>query len=148
MEEEKRQADEGISNLQDMQAGIGENPAIQGEEMTNPQKVKGDAYERTIVDYLRACGFRADRTRAGWTDDRGDIHGISRADTPFTLECKNHRGDRLPGWIDELCREIANNQGLLGAVIHKKHGTTDAGGQYATMPLWMLAHLLKQAGYE
>ena len=116
--------------------------------MTNPSKDKGDAYERTIVDYLRNCGFRADRTRAGWTDDRGDIHGVSRADSPFTFECKNHRRDNLPGWIDELCREITNAQGLLGAVIHKKHGVTDAGGQYATMPLWMLTHLLKQAGYE
>jgi hypothetical protein len=33
-------------------------------------------------------------------------------------------------------------------VIHKKRGVADPGGQYATMPLWMLAHLLKQAGYE
>ena len=116
--------------------------------MTNRNKAKGDAYERSIVDYLRACGFRADRTRAGWTDDRGDIHGIGWLDSPFTFECKNHRGDNLPGWIDELCREITNNQGLLGAVIHKKRGVTDAGGQYATMPLWMLVHLLKKAGCE
>ena len=130
------------------QAALAGRNTEEAESMTNPQKSKGDAYERAIVDYLRKCGFRADRTRAGWIDDRGDIHGISRLDSPFTLECKNHRGDRLPGWIDELCREIANAEGLLGAVIHKKHGTTDAGGQYATMPLWMLAHLLKQAGYE
>lgn len=116
--------------------------------MPNPQKNKGDSYERSIVDYFKKCGFRAGRTRAGWSDDRGDIQGISRISIPFTLECKNHRGDRLPGWIDELCREIANNQGLLGAVIHKKHGTTDAAAQYATMPVWMLAKLLEQAGYE
>jgi len=58
--------------------------------MTNPSKDKGDAYERTIVDYLRNCGFRADRTRAGWTDDRGDIHGISSADSPFTIEWVYH----------------------------------------------------------
>lgn len=117
--------------------------------MTNPRKVKGSAYERSIVDYLRGQGFTVDRTRAGWQDDRGDIHGIANASgTPFTFECKNHRRDNLPGWISELNVEVRNNRGTVGAVIHKKHGTTDGGEQFATLPLGMLVSLLKEAGYK
>lgn len=117
--------------------------------MPNPQKNKGSAYERSIVNYLRECGFTVDRTRAGWTDDRGDVHGVlSSSGRPFTFECKNHRRDNLPGWISELYVEVHNAGGDNGAVIHKKHGTTDAAEQYATLPLGMLVQLLKEAGYK
>jgi hypothetical protein len=116
--------------------------------MTNPNKIKGDSFERSIVEYLRERGFDADRTRAGWADDRGDIHGITRNSIPFTFECKNHARDNLPGWIAELHTEVANNKGFLGAVIHKRRGTTIASDQYATLPLRMLVQLLKEAGFE
>lgn len=112
--------------------------------MTNPQKIKGSAYERLIVDYLRECGFTVDRTRAGWSDDRGDIHGIEG----FTWECKNHKAINLSGWISELLIECSNAGTKIGAVIHKRRGVTDAGEQYATMPLRMLVQLLKEAGYK
>jgi hypothetical protein len=112
--------------------------------MSNPQKNKGSAYERSIVDYLRQCGFRVDRTRAGWTDDRGDIHGVDG----FTWECKNHRAINLSGWISELLVECKNAGTELGAVVHKKRGTTNGEEQYATLPLWMLVQLLKEAGYK
>ena len=117
--------------------------------MVNPQKIKGSAYERSIVDYLRKSGFMADRTRAGWVDDRGDIHGVTSPEgKPFTFECKNHRGDSLPGWIKELQREVSNAGGVVGVVVHKKHGTTDAGDQFCTLPMSMLVQLLKEAGYK
>jgi hypothetical protein len=116
--------------------------------MTNPNKIKGDTFERSIVDYLRESGFNVDRTRAGWVDDRGDIHGISRDGIAFTLECKNHSRDNLPGWIAELYAEITNNRGFLGAVIHKRRGTTIASDQYATLPLGMLVQLLKEARFQ
>lgn len=117
--------------------------------MPNPQKNKGSAYERSIVNYLRECGFAVDRTRAGWTDDRGDIHGVqSPTGSPFTFECKNHRRDNLSGWIKELYVEVENAGGEIGAVIHKKVGTTEGGEQYATLPLSMLVSLLREAGYS
>jgi len=117
--------------------------------MTNPQKMKGSAYERLIVTFLRAWGFFADRTRAGWTDDRGDVHGVTHPRLgAFTFECKNHKTMALSGWLTELDREIAANGGGLGAVIHKKRGTTSAAEQYATLPFGMLVQLLKEAGYE
>lgn len=117
--------------------------------MTNPQKAKGSAYERLIVTFLRAWGFLVDRTRAGWVDDRGDIHGITHPRLgAFTVECKNHKAMALAGWMDELDREIAANGGGLGAVVHKRKGITDPAKQYATLPFGMLVQLLKEAGYE
>ena len=128
--------------------------------MTSPQRRKGNSYERVILDYLRESGFRVDRTRVGWSDDRGDIHGISRAVgrdvggrgsgdnfVPFVIECKNHRRDSLPDWIKQLKQEALNAGADCGAVVHKKHGVTDGAEQFATMPLYMLVTLLKEAGY-
>ena len=116
--------------------------------MSNPQKQKGSAYERSIVTFLRERGHAVDRTRAGWADDRGDVHGLHHPDLgPFTIECKNHRAMALSEWMGELEREVAANSGTLGAVVHKRKGVADAAEQYATMPLRMLVQLIKEAGY-
>lgn len=112
--------------------------------MTSPQKTKGSAYERSIVDYLNSCGFQTERTRVGWADDRGDIHGING----FTIECKNHKALNLAGWIQELATECRNASTSVGAVVHKRRGVSDGGEQYATLPLRMLVQLLKEAGYK
>jgi hypothetical protein len=117
--------------------------------MTNPQKQKGNAYERSIVTFLRERGYSVDRTRAGWADDRGDVHGLHHPRLgPFTIECKNHRAMALSSWMGELAREVAANGGTLGAVVHKRKGVADANEQYATLPFGMLVQLLKEAGYE
>lgn len=117
--------------------------------MTSKSKVKGSAYERLVVSYLRGQGFDADRTRAGWADDRGDIHGIQHPVLGrFTFECKNHKAMDLAGWMAELGREIAANGGGLGAVVHKKRGEASGENQYATLPLWMLVQLITEAGYK
>ena len=117
--------------------------------MPNPAKNKGSLYERSIVAFLRECGFRVDRTRAGWADDRGDVHGISNADgRPFVVECKNHRTTNLAGWVSELRTECANAGAEIGAVVHKRIGVTSGSDQYATLPLGMLVQLLKEAGYK
>ena len=122
---------------------------VQESAVTNPQKIKGSAFERIIVTFLRAWGFLVDRTRAGWVDDRGDVHGITHPRLgAFTVECKNHKTMALAGWMEELNREIAANGGGLGAVVHKRKGVTDPALQYATLPLGMLVQLLKEAGYE
>ena len=118
--------------------------------MPNPQKTKGSAYERLIKDGLADAGYDdAERTRAGWSDDRGDIHGISHPVLgAFTFECKNHKALNLAGWVAELDRERHANGGGLGAVVHKKKGETTAAQQYATLPFWMLVQLLIEAGYR
>lgn len=117
--------------------------------MASTAKIKGSAYERLIVTFLRTWGFLVDRTRAGWVDDRGDVHGITHPVLgAFTVECKNHKTMALSGWMAELDREIAANGGGLGAVVHKRKGTTDPAKQYATLPFGMLVQLLKEAGYK
>ena len=117
--------------------------------MTNPQKQKGSAYERAIVRYLGTQGFTVERTRAGWADDRGDIHGIHHSVFGnFTIECKNHKTINLSGWLQELEKEREANGGGLGAVVHKRRGFTNGEDQYATLPLWMLVQLLSSAGYK
>jgi len=117
--------------------------------MSNPQKQKGSAYERVIVRYLTLQGFEVERTRAGWSDDRGDIHGLVHPVLGnFTIECKNQKQMDLSGWLTELEREREANGGGLGAVVHKKRGETFAENQYATLPLWMLVQLLVNAGYK
>lgn len=56
--------------------------------MTNKQKRKGDQFERDVVETLRSAGIKAQRTRAGWSDDQGDIE---TPDTPIAWQCKNHK---------------------------------------------------------
>jgi hypothetical protein len=54
----------------------------------------------------------------------------------------------ISGWLKELERERRSNGGGLGAVVHKKRGDAKPEEQYATLPLWMLVQLLKEAGYR
>ena len=65
---------------------------------------------------------------------------------PFVIECKtNDVTAYLTGSSNSKKRHLTLIQ--TGAVVHKKHGVTDGAEQYATMPLYMLVTLLKEAGY-
>ena len=45
--------------------------------MPSKGKAKGSAGERSVVKAFREAGWvGAERTRAGWQDDRGDIDGV------------------------------------------------------------------------
>lgn len=112
--------------------------------MPSAGKQKGSAFEREIVTYLREQKWTgAERTRAGWVDDRGDIDGVPGV----TWECKSRRAMELAEWIDELVVEMRNAGTAVGAVVHKRRGVTDPGQYYASMPLSVFVHLLKEAGY-
>jgi hypothetical protein len=111
--------------------------------VSNPAKRKGDSFERLIVEYLRSEGYTVDRTRAGWSDDRGDIHGIEGV----VLECKNHKTLAIPAWLEELRIEMVNAGCDMGAVVHKRRGSQEGADQYATLPLRLFVQLLKKAGY-
>jgi len=94
--------------------------------------------------FLREQGWDgAERTRAGWTDDRGDIDGV----IGVTFECKNQKAMTLAGWIDELIVEMKHGGNTMGAVVHKRRGVTSAGDYYASLPLSTFTNLLKEAGY-
>ena len=112
--------------------------------MPSKGKAKGSEFERQTVKYLREQGWiGAERTRAGWVDDRGDIDGV----IGVTLECKNQKTMALAEWVDELIVEMANGNNTVGVVVHKRRGTTDIGQCYATMPMQVLVKLLREAGY-
>lgn len=112
--------------------------------MVSRSKAKGSAYERDVVSYLREQGWDgAERTRAGWQDDRGDIDGV----VGVTFECKNQRSMTLAEWLDELVVEMQHGNNHIGAVIHKRRGVTNVADHYATMPVSVLVALLKEAGY-
>lgn len=111
--------------------------------MTSKSKAKGSAFEREVVEYLRSTWPAAERTRAGWSDDRGDIHGI----VGTCWECKNQKSMNLAGWVDELVVEMGNAKADVGAVVHKRRGVTNPGEYYATLPLSVYVHLLREAGY-
>lgn len=111
--------------------------------MTTPSKRKGDRFEREIKQWLDDNNIPVDRTRVGWTDDRGDIHGIPNV----VIECKNHKTLDLAQWIRELDSEIANAGARTGCVVHKRRGTTNGSDHYATLRFGAFIQLLREAGY-
>ena len=46
--------------------------------MTSANKRKGTAAETAVVQWLREKGYQAQRNRAGWTDDHGDVEAVIR----------------------------------------------------------------------
>ena len=107
--------------------------------MTSPQKRKGSAAELAVAKWLRKLGWiHAERSRAGWTDDRGDIDGMPGV----VVEVKNCKTISIPEWLRELEVEIANAQAWTGAVIAKRKGSTDVDDWYAIMPAKIWGELM------
>ena len=107
--------------------------------MTSPQKRKGSAAELAVAKWLNRLGWTgAERSRAGWTDDRGDIDGIPGV----CIEVKNEKRIDLPGYLRELEVEMKNAKSWAGAVIVKRRGSADPADWYAVMPAQKWAELL------
>jgi len=107
--------------------------------MTSPQKRKGSAAELAVAKWLNKLGWvHAERSRAGWTDDRGDIDGMPGV----CIEVKNEKRIDLPGYLRELEVEMKNAKAWAGAVIVKRRGSTDPADWYAVMPAQKWAELL------
>lgn len=107
--------------------------------MTSPQKRKGSAAELAVAKWLRKLGWiHAERSRAGWTDDRGDIDGVPGV----CIEVKAEKRIDLPGYLRELEVEMKNARAWAGAVIVKRRGSTDPADWYAVMPAQKWAELL------
>jgi len=104
-------------------------------------KAKGTMAERAVVDYLRANGFPdAERRALEGKNDRGDIAGL-----PYTvLEVKNHAALDLAGWLNELMREIDNDDAEYGSVVAKRRGHGKPDQWYAIMPFEMLVKMLQR----
>lgn len=110
--------------------------------MTNRNKTKGSAWERAIVEHLRASGWPyAERRIAGAAKDRGDIAGV----VGVVIEAKNKARMALAEWVDEAALEQANDNAWLGVVWHKRVGKASAADGYVTMTGAQFTALLAMA---
>ena len=107
--------------------------------MTSPQKRKGSAAELAVAKWLRKLGWiHAERSRAGWTDDRGDIDGMPGV----CIEVKAEKKFDLPGYLRELEVEMANAKAWTGTVIIKRRGSMNVDDWYAVMPAKVWGELM------
>ena len=107
--------------------------------MTSPQKRKGSAAELAVAKWLRKLGWiHAERSRCGWSDDRGDIDGMPGV----CIEVKNEKKIDLPVYLRELEVEIANAQAWTGTVIVKRRGSMNVDDWYAVMPAKIWGELM------
>ncbi len=107
--------------------------------MTSPQKRKGSAAELAVAKWLRKLGWiHAERSRAGWQDDRGDIDGMPGV----VVEVKNEKRIDIPGYLRELEVEMENAKAWTGTVIIKRRGSTNVDDWYAVMPAKIWGELM------
>jgi hypothetical protein len=107
--------------------------------VTSSQKRKGSAAELAVAKWLRKLGWvHAERSRAGWTDDRGDIEGMPGV----CIEVKNEKRIDLPGYLRELEVEMKNAMAWTGTVIVKRRGSTNVDDWYAVMPAKVWGELM------
>jgi hypothetical protein len=115
--------------------------------MTNANKVKGDAFERALREYLRECDAVVDRTRAGYARDAGDLHVGRDGTLPRAiLQAKNVRAWRLPEWLAEAEEQRREAGAVHGAVVVKRRGMADPAQQYVVMTMADWALLASWAG--
>jgi DNA topoisomerase IB len=110
--------------------------------VTNRNKTKGSAWERAIVEHLRAAGWPfAERRLAGSNKDRGDIAGV----VGVVIEAKNTATRKLAEWVDEAEIERNNDGAWLGVFWHKRTGKASAADGYVTMTGAQFTALLARA---
>ena len=108
------------------------------------EKAKGSAWERQVVEFLRARGWpNAERRAAGAVKDRGDIAGV----VGVVIEAKSCARMELAAWLREAQVEALNDHARLGVVWVKRRGKASAGDGYVVMDGETFAALLKEAGY-
>ncbi|MFH8336909.1 hypothetical protein [Streptomyces sp. AM6-12] len=110
--------------------------------MTSRNKAKGSAWERAIVEHLKAAGWPfAERRLAGAAKDRGDIAGV----VGVVIEAKNEARLKLAEWVAEAETERGHDGAWLGVVWHKRIGKTAAADGYVTMTGRQFTELLARA---
>jgi hypothetical protein len=116
--------------------------------MAHPNKVKGDRFEIAVREHCRSTGVDAERTRAGYEHDYGDVHlGTRPGQPPFAiLQCKNEARMDLAGYVRATEAQRVAAGAEHGAAVVKRRGVGDPGQQYAVMTLDAYLRLLKAAG--
>jgi hypothetical protein len=114
--------------------------------MTNPQKRKGSAFELAVARYLSEQGVPCERTRAGWSDDRGDLDGPGLVS--WAVECKDHGRIDLAGFVDQAVLEathkaIATRREVKPVAVIKRRNRSISDA-YCVVPLAVLAAILRE----
>lgn len=106
-------------------------------------KKAGSNFERIIADHLRdnVSEFIDRRVKAG-AKDLGDLANVRAHGQRVVVECKNTSRPSLAQWIGEAHTQARNDEAAVGLVIHKRHGVSAPGKQWATMTVDDLIFLL------
>lgn len=118
--------------------------------MPNANKRKGDTFERLMRDYFRLAGFpHAERTRAGYQRDAGDIHldAVTGLAPGVICQCKNVVTPKWSEWVDGLAAQVEEAKADVGFIAWKRRGVGWPGDQLAIMPMQQFTDLLRRAGY-
>jgi len=106
-------------------------------------KKAGSSFERSTADYLAAVvDDRIDRRVKNGAKDRGDVGGVRIHGKRIVLECKNTAKTNLGTWANEAEIERGNDDALMAAIVHKRHGKGQPADQWVTMTLADFAALL------
>jgi hypothetical protein len=115
--------------------------------MPNPNKIRGDSFERSIRDFARRAGFPwAERTRAGYERDHGDVHldPVTRA---LIVQAKNVARPAWSEWLAGLAAQVGHAGATFGVLVVKRRGIAEPGRQLAVMELDDWLRLARAAGY-
>lgn len=107
-------------------------------------KDAGTRFETAVVRHLATVleDDRIDRRAKTGAKDRGDVAGLRTRGQRVVVECKDCATLRLPEWIAEAHTEARNDDALVGVVVHKRRGVSDAGRQWVSMTVDDFAALL------
>lgn len=114
--------------------------------MTNRNKAKGDRAERAARDWYRANGWHgAERTRAGYQRDAGDLHLLG--DLLAVASVKDCQTVRWRAWLADLADQKLTALAAVAWLVVKRPGMGDPGEWLAVMTVADHHELLRQAGY-
>ena len=107
-------------------------------------KAKGRAWENACASFLRGAGFPTERRRLRGNKDAGDLVEIQAGSLGLAIECKAHGRYDIPGWLNELDREIQSSGASTGFVWAKLKGKTAADSGVILMRPLMLLQILHE----
>lgn len=106
-------------------------------------KDAGSRFEREVADALaQHVDDRIDRKVRTGAKDCGDIGGVRLHGQRVTIECKNTSRINLAGWMAEAQDERGNDDGLVGLIVHKRHGNGNPLDQWVTCTVRELIAIL------
>lgn len=116
--------------------------------MVHPNKRRGDRFEIAVREHCREAGFDADRTRAGYARDYGDIHlAATPAGPRLILQTKNVREPRWSEFVRETEEQREAAGAEHGAAVVKRRGVGDVGQSYVVQTLDEYLEMARRAGY-